>query len=485
MDINRANSQMVGPLDSVQLEGGSREQQHMMVYISNEHNQQNAGQEVNPTAENMLNSVDSMAVEDSTSSADVDMDKKEPIDEEMSMKNSPDIDMAEQMSENASVPEMIIEAHQPSTIEMIDSSLVDATSLDAAEVVKEVAADCSQPAVIDEVPVTAENSAVDSCIYEDATFEHEIIIELSRHSWERTGQNYVRGCTWSPDGTCILVPVNRDGMHVFELPTDLYGCDTVSPNTRPVDVLQSAIHIREGGTIYDYCWYPFMNSAVPASCCWLTTRQHGPIQMFDAFDGALRCTYRGYDAVDEVEAALSVCFSTDGQSVIGGYRKSLKLFRTNLPGREFTNFPLKCPASCFAVNVADENVLAIGSWNGTIALHDVRTAKLDETARFGAGVHRGGVTMIRFAPPTGVRLWSGARKDGRLVCWDARDTRKPLMVLRRTVATNQRIQFDVSRPQGRWLCSGDTDGVVRVWDLMEQDGIAEYKVHTNFMINLI
>lgn len=100
---------------------------------------------------------------------------------------------------------------------------------------------------------------------EDSYFEKQTLIELSRHSWGIKDQNYLRGCVWSPDGTCVLAPVNRDGMHVLELPTDLYTTESVSPD-RPLDLLQSAVHIREGGSIYDYCWYPYMNSGQPESC---------------------------------------------------------------------------------------------------------------------------------------------------------------------------------------------------------------------------
>lgn len=63
----------------------------------------------------------------------------------------------------------------------------------------------------------------------------------------------------------MLFTVNGDGMHVIELPSDLYAAEAITDD-RPLDVLQSAVHIKEGGTVYDYCWYPFMNSSNPQSC---------------------------------------------------------------------------------------------------------------------------------------------------------------------------------------------------------------------------
>lgn len=98
-------------------------------------------------------------------------------------------------------------------------------------------------------------------------FVEKNVIELARYSWRGSSKNqrYLKGCLWSPDGTCLLTTVNGDGMHVFEMPRDLYEVDTVSAE-RPLDCLQSAVHIKEGGIVYDYCWFPFMNSNNPATC---------------------------------------------------------------------------------------------------------------------------------------------------------------------------------------------------------------------------
>lgn len=62
---------------------------------------------------------------------------------------------------------------------------------------------------------------------------------------------------------------------------------------------------------------------------WLTTLQNAPIQLWDAFDGSLRCTYRGFNAVDEMEPAVSVTFTRDGSRVIAGYKKMLRTFDTD------------------------------------------------------------------------------------------------------------------------------------------------------------
>lgn len=65
--------------------------------------------------------------------------------------------------------------------------------------------------------------------------------------------------------------------------------------------------------------------------------------------------------------------------------------------------------------------------------------------------------------PDGLKLVTGARKDHRLLVWDIRYYRRPLNILTRPNSTNQRIYFDIS-PCGKYLVSGATDGVLKVWD---------------------
>ncbi|CAG4946052.1 unnamed protein product [Parnassius apollo] len=157
-------------------------------------------------------------------------------------------------------------------------------------------------------------------------FSSKTLLELCCSSWSQSAsakvdvQPYLRGCEWSPDGTCCMSVVNNDGVHITELPRDLYSGSVDS--SRTIDVLDSVIHVKESGLIYDFCWYPAMNSSIPETCCWLTTKQNAPVQMWDAFDGSLRCSYRGFNAVDEMEPALSVTFNIEGTRIIAGYKKA-------------------------------------------------------------------------------------------------------------------------------------------------------------------
>ena len=57
--------------------------------------------------------------------------------------------------------------------------------------------------------------------------------------------------------------------------------------------------------------------------------------MWDASAGGMRCTYRAYDAADEVTAATSLAFSPDGSKLYGGFSKSIRVWETIRPGRDY------------------------------------------------------------------------------------------------------------------------------------------------------
>ncbi|XP_049875134.1 telomerase Cajal body protein 1 homolog [Pectinophora gossypiella] len=310
-----------------------------------------------------------------------------------------------------------------------------------------------------------------SCYQYPTLFMSKTLLELCNSSWTRAPkakedvQPYLRGCKWSPDGTCCLSVVNNDGVHITELPRDLYT-ESASPD-RNIDILESVVHVKEAGLIYDFCWFPGMNSHFPETCCWLTTRQNAPIQMWDAFDGSLRCSYRGFNAADEMEPALCVTFTPEANSIIGGYKKFLRTFDVDRPGRDFSEHKIGSPAASLAVN---SNLLAVGSWNTTIALYNVNDMGTYKSIGKMHG-HTGGITHMKFTPD-GLKLVSGARKDHRLLVWDIRYYRRPLNILSRVVDTNQRVYFDIS-PCGKYLVSGNTDGTLKVWDVDQVDWKSE------------
>lgn len=262
-----------------------------------------------------------------------------------------------------------------------------------------------------------------------------------------------------------MTTVNANGMICYELPQDLYGKVDISEE-REISMLQPVIHVKTVGNHYDFAWFPLMTSEDPQTCFWISSAQNEPIKMFDAFNGKFKCSYRAYDYADELEAALSVCFSPDGTCIYGGYRKSINIFTTSVPGRDYDTIITKQPISCLATNYYENNILAAGSWNKTISLIDTRDYLTIDTLHG----HKGGVTFLKYSA-NGEHLVSGARKDSNLLLWDMRNLSLPLFKFTRQVDNNQRIYFDVSIG-GTWLASGDTRGLIHIWNLrdLNEDG---------------
>lgn len=277
-------------------------------------------------------------------------------------------------------------------------------------------------------------------------------------------ENFTKGCHWSPDGTCLLVPCEDFRCRLYDLPRELYSG---KEPTTSLSSLKPALTIKDGGLIYDCCWYPLMNSWEPATCCFLSTSKETPVHLWDAFTGKLRATYRAYNQVDEVEAALSVQFVDDGKQIWAGYKGVLRSFDTDRPGRQINDISLKNDfpnargiVSCIRENPTMPGLLAFGTYSKCIGLYKDGPLCLLKTDS--------GVTQIEFSP-CGTKLYSVVRKNGQFVCWDLRN---PGIILysfeKRKSDTNQRIQFSMSY-DGNDIISGGTDGYASVWRISESD----------------
>jgi len=72
-------------------------------------------------------------------------------------------------------------------------------------------------------------------------------------------------------------------------------------------------------------------------------------------------------------------------------------------------------------------------------------------------------SQVTFSPD-GRTLVTGARRDGRLLCWDVRQTGRVLRACERVADSNQRIMFSLDSGS-RWLASGSQDGTALAFDL--------------------
>jgi WD40 repeat protein len=158
--------------------------------------------------------------------------------------------------------------------------------------------------------------------------------------------------------------------------------------------------------------------------------------------------------------------------------QAVRIFAVDRPGRECELLPTwdrgrrdgqAGLVSCFAFNPDRSGLLAAGAYDCTAALYDFGT----RTQLALLHGHAGGVTHARFSPD-GNYLYTGARRDAHVLCWDIRATAGVVYRLRRaTEDTNQRVAFDIE-PCGRHLASGGTDGEVRVFDLARGEQVGAF-----------
>jgi len=291
--------------------------------------------------------------------------------------------------------------------------------------------------------------------------------------------NFFKGVKWSPDGSCFLTNSEDNNLRIFDLPSDALD-DTQSSDVSNIseDSFTAALIINEGEAVYDFCWYPWMTATDASTCTFATSSRDHPVHLWDAVSGELRCTYRAYDAMDEITAAYSIAFNPSGNKLFCGYNKTLRVFDTARPGREFSQYSTLTNTkdgqtgiiSCLAFSPNSEGLLAAGSYNRTTALYSEHNAEL----LFVLHGQEGGVTQVLFSKD-GNYLYTGGRKDPNILCWDVRNTAGIVYKLPRiTSDTNQRIAFDIE-PCGRHLGTGGQDGYVHVYDLQTGDWATSFQ----------
>ncbi|KAK1326502.1 hypothetical protein QJS10_CPA01g01151 [Acorus calamus] len=282
--------------------------------------------------------------------------------------------------------------------------------------------------------------------------------------------NFLKGVKWSPDGSCFLTSSEDNTLRLFYLPDnvgeiELESCASADASE---DSYECSLMVSEAESVYDYCWYPYMSASDVSSCVYASTTKDHPIHLWDAVSGQLRCTYRAYDAMDEITAAYSVAFNSSGTRLFAGYNKSIRVFDVHRPGREFKQYSFLQndkggPAgivSSIAFSPTHNGMLAMGSYNQATAIY----VEDNMEPLYVLHGQEGGVTQVLFSKD-GNYLYTGGRKDPYILCWDVRNTVDIVYKLYRSSEnTNQRISFDIE-PSGRHLGTGGQDGLVHVYDL--------------------
>ncbi|KAG0547685.1 hypothetical protein BDA96_01G101900 [Sorghum bicolor] len=282
------------------------------------------------------------------------------------------------------------------------------------------------------------------------------------------GENFLKGVKWSPDGSSFLTSSDDNSLRLFYLPEEAYSAaePVADAAVGGEDSYGAFLQVNEGEPVYDFCWYPCMSLSDPATCVFASTSRDHPIHLWDATSGELRCTYRAYDAMDEITAALSISFNSTGSKLFAGYNKAIRVFDVHRPGRDFDQYSLlkggEGPTGIISsISFSPQNgMLAVGSYSQTTAVY----AESNMEPLYVLHGQIGGVTQVLFSKD-GNYLYTGGRKDPYILCWDIRNTVDIVYKLYRSAdTTNQRIYFDIE-PCGRHLATGGQDGMVHVYDL--------------------
>ncbi|ESN99238.1 hypothetical protein HELRODRAFT_162754 [Helobdella robusta] len=271
--------------------------------------------------------------------------------------------------------------------------------------------------------------------------------------------NFLRGIKWSPCGNQLLTCSNDKRLRVFNY---FHDCN------KPDEALKLQSETREGDLIFDFAWYPCMNTPDPATCCYASTCRDNPIHLWDSMSGELRATYRAFNQMDELVAACSLSFDWNGAKIFCGFERIVRVFDVSRPGRDFETRPTCFEKegqtgliSCFAFNPSIAHMYACGSYSKSVSVYDDSTGEM----LYLLLGHQGGLTHLKFSQD-GSKLFSGGRKDPEILCWDVRKPGKILMTMKRKVFTNQRMYFDTDC-KDRTLITGNHDGKVSIWDLNE------------------
>ncbi len=102
---------------------------------------------------------------------------------------------------------------------------------------------------------------------------------------------YVYIYTYIRKYICICIYIHMY-MHIYKVPPSYLHTESSPLEASPLPI-SASLNSKEGETIYDYQWYPYMNSLNPSTCVYASTSRDNPIHLWDAYTGQIRTTYRG------------------------------------------------------------------------------------------------------------------------------------------------------------------------------------------------
>ena len=299
-------------------------------------------------------------------------------------------------------------------------------------------------------------------------------------AFSSTHTTYFKGCVWSPCGSSLLAASDDKCVRTYDLPKGIFSGGASKKSPQPLEAYEK---FPVGDLIYDYAWYPKMRAADVATCCYAVTSHAKPVQLIDSARGTLRCVYKVHDSGDELISAHSLAFSLEGDTLIGGFDGLVALWSLERPGKDplsthsMAQHSQSGKISTMDVNTYHPTLVACGCYDGTIGIYDTRGGAWDKLDVVQG--HKGGVTQVQFSK-CGNFVYSGARKDSSIHCWDMRNLSASLHTMSRpgVERTNQTIGFDIT-PLNTHLMTGGADGKVLVYDLKTSELVETFQASSD------
>jgi telomerase Cajal body protein 1 len=310
--------------------------------------------------------------------------------------------------------------------------------------------------------------AVTSCDLYSYT-EYELVRSMSKSS---AVYSFLKESSFSPDGRSILCSSEDGTFLLYDVDVETIEekkyyrsndtCNISHTRGECHQLLGNLRTMSAGESIYDFSWYPHMNSSDPTTCCFAYTSRDHPIHLWGNVSNALLCSYSCYDDKDELVAANSLCFNLNGNRLYAGSNRMIRSFDLYRPGRDCQQYST-CKSrkdvtgqrgiiSALRFNPDYSGAFAAGSYARDVTIY---TESMDGPALELRDVDFA-VTCLRWSPD-GNNLWAGGRAHDDIICWDLRNTRKEIGRVTRKLCTNQRMVFDLD-PWGKYLATGTQDG---------------------------
>lgn len=319
-----------------------------------------------------------------------------------------------------------------------------------------------------------------------------------------------RRSQWSPDRSLILAQTDSHALYIYEV-SKTFTLRNVFKSPSP---------------ILDVVWYQLAAGSGGYEWCFAVSARDVPVRLVNATSGKTLASYTIINHIEEVLSPNSLAFSRDAYRMYAGLYNAVAIIPLSSPG---TNVHVTLDigssyddpragqrgvVSTIAVGRAPlaleasgepAEIIAVGTFSGDVGIYVVEPSWVEplieqhRASRHGssrvvpggalclAGWHMSsgaGIQQLVFHPEHQHLLFVSTRRSSHIHVLDTRylygmaepfhfarlgdEAKMAALLERNTMHTHQRTWIDIS-DDGKYVASGDEDGIVRIWNCMSLD----------------